>query len=216
VVIAALAAFLLRPSRRRTPHVTTLAWLVVVPALSLVAFFTVTHTAAYLGNSNAIDAFQASRETQFNTGESGSNFTPPNALSPGGLPLAVVTTNFRPFPWESGGLLPKLTSLEGVFLALLILARWRQIWRGIRRWRDNAMVLFAAAAFLAFSVILSSLANFGLLARQRTQVLPFMFMLICMVARPRRVRPGRPQFAVALADEPNAPPEEPVPAAPAG
>jgi Dolichyl-phosphate-mannose-protein mannosyltransferase len=216
VVIAALAAFLLRPSRRRTPHVTTLAWLVVVPALSLVAFFTVTHTAAYLGNSNAIDAFQASRETQFNTGESGSNFTPPNALSPGGLPLAVVTTNFRPFPWEAGGLFPKLTSLEGVFLALLILARWRQIWRGIRRWRDNAMVLFAAAAFLAFSVILSSLANFGLLARQRTQVLPFMFMLICMVARPRRVRPGRPQFAVAAADEPNAPPEEPVPAAPAG
>jgi hypothetical protein len=191
--------------------VTTLAWLIVVPALSWVAFFTVTHTATYLGNSNAIEAFQASRATEFHTGETGSNFAPPNALSPGGLPVAIVTANFRPYPWEAGGLFPKLTSLEGVFLALLILARWPQIWRGIRRWRSNAMVLFASAAFLAFSVILSSLSNFGLLARQRTQVLPFLFMLICMVARPRRVRPGRPQFAPGEVER-ESPPEEPVPA----
>jgi hypothetical protein len=190
LVVAAAAAFLLRPTRRRSPHVTLLSWLVVVPVLSGIAFFTVTHTATYLGNSNAIEAFQANRSTEFNTGESGSNFTPPNAFSPTGLPAAVVTANFRPFAWEAGGLFPKLTSLEGVFLALLILARWRQIWRGIRRWRDNAMVLFASAAFLAFSVILSSLSNFGLLARQRTQVLPFLFMLPCMVrvVRPKRQR----------------------------
>ncbi|MFL5799994.1 MAG: glycosyltransferase family 39 protein [Actinomycetota bacterium] len=215
LVVAATAAYLLRPTRRHSPHVTLLSWLVIVPLLSGIAFFTITHTATYLGNSNAIEAFQANRSTEFNTGESGSNFTPPNALSPTGLPAAVVTANFRPFAWEAGGLFPKLTSLEGVFLALLILARWRQIWRGIRRWRDNAMVLFAGAAFLAFSVILSSLSNFGLLARQRTQVLPFMFMLICMVAKPRRAPPARPDFTL-VGRVPDASQEEPVPAAAPG
>src|SRR5262249_12341079 len=81
--------------------------------------------------------------------------------------------------------------LEGVLLGLLIWFRRREIFRGIRQWRTNGMVLFAVAGFLGLSVILSSLANFGLLARQRTQVLPFLFMLICMVRKPPKVRPGR-------------------------
>jgi hypothetical protein len=191
LMVAAAAAFLLRPARRQSAQVTAMTWLIMVPALAFVAFFTITHTATYLGNSNAIEAFQANRSTDFNTGETGSNFTPPNALSPTGFPQAVITTNFRPFPWEAGGLFPALTSMEGVLLGLLIVARRTQIFRGLRRWRANGMVLFSLAAFLAFSVILSSLANFGLLARQRTQVLPFLFMLICMVAKPRRQRPGR-------------------------
>ncbi len=190
LMVAAAAAFLLRPARRQSPQVTAMTWLIMVPALAFVAFFTITHTATYLGNSNAIEAFQANRSTDFNTGETGSNFTPPDALSPVGFPQAVITTNFRPFPWEAGGFFPTLTSLEGVLLGLLILARRREIFRGLRRWRSNGMILFALGAFLAFSVILSSLANFGLLARQRTQVLPFLFMLICMVAKPRRQRTG--------------------------
>jgi hypothetical protein len=189
LLVAAAAAFLLRPARRQSPQITAMTWLILVPALTAVAFFTITHTATYLGNSNAIEAFQANRSTEFNTGETGSNFAPPNALSPAGFPQAVITTNFRPFPWEAGGLFPTLTSLEGVLLGMLIIARRKQIWRGLRRWRENGMVLFSLTAFLAFSVILSSLSNFGLLARQRTQVLPFLFILICMVAKPRRMRP---------------------------
>jgi hypothetical protein len=191
VMVAASAAFLLRPARRQSPQITALTWLVTVPLLSLAAFFTITHSATYLGSGNAIDAFQQAQSTEFHTGLIGSNFTPPNALSPTGFPLAVITTNFRPFPWEAGGLFPTLTSLEGVLLGILILSRRRQILGGFRRWRSNGMVLFAGAAFLAFSIILASLANFGLLARQRTQVLPFLFMLICMVAKPRSIRPDR-------------------------
>jgi hypothetical protein len=201
LVVAAAAAFLLRPARRRSPQVTALTWLIMVPLLSVIAFYTVTHTSAWLGSSNAIDAFQENRVIQFNTGLTGSNFAPPNALSPAGFPVAVITTTFRPFPWEAGGLFPTLTSLEGVLLGLLILSRRRQIWRGLGQWRQNGMVLFAGAAFLAFGVILSSLANFGLLARQRTQVLPFLFMLICMVPKPSRTRPGR-LGARARAEEP--------------
>ena len=64
-------------------------------------------------------------------------------------------------------------------------------------------------------MILSSLANFGLLARQRTQVLPFLFMLICMVKKPPRVRPGRLQWTAGQSEEAEAgvgPEPSPVPA----
>jgi len=214
LMVAAAAAFILRPTRGRSPQVTVLTWLVTVPILALIAFYTVTHTAAWLGSSNAIDAFQENRLIQFHTGLSGSNFTPPNALSPLGFPVAVITTTFRPFPWEAGGLFPTLTSLEGVLVGVLIVSRRREILRGLRQWRSNGMVLFAVAAFLGLSVILSSLANFGLLARERTQVLPFLFMLICMVKKPRRAPPGRLQWPVAGETEAEA--GAPAPPAPVG
>jgi hypothetical protein len=38
---------------------------------------------------------------------------------------------------------------------------------------------FALAASALFTLILSSLGNFGYLARQRVQLLPFYFVLLC-------------------------------------
>ena len=57
---------------------------------------------------------------------------------------------------------------------------------GDASWRQNAMIVMAVAAFVIISIELASLANFGLLARQRTQVLPFLVMITCMVKLPRR------------------------------
>jgi hypothetical protein len=103
------------------------------------------------------------------------------------MPVAIVTVNFRPFPWEAGGALPAVAALEGVFLIAVVLRRRTQIWQGLATWRSNGMVITALLTWFSFSVILASLPNFGLLARQRTQVLPFLFMLLCMVRRsPRR------------------------------
>lgn len=191
-LVAAAAGFLLRPTRHRAPQVTAMTWLVVVPLLVLSAVAIVQRTETWLGNESAIEAFQAARSQEFGTGESGSNFTPPNPFSPPGFFLAIMTVNFRPFPWEAGGPLPALTAVEGVVIGALIVLRRRQILRGLRRWRDNGMVLVAVGAWLAYSIILSSLPNFGLLARQRTQVLPFLCMLIAMVAKSPRRRAEQP------------------------
>jgi hypothetical protein len=199
LVVVAAAGFLLRPSRHRAPQVTAVTWLVLVPLLSLAAFAIVQRTETWLGNESAIEAFQAARAEEFGTGETGSNFVPPNPFTPPGFFLAILTVNFRPFPWEAGGLLPALTALEGVIVAGVILLRRRQILRGLRRWRGNGMVILAAGAWVAYSVILSSLPNFGLLARQRTQVLPFLFMLVAMVARPSRRRADEPVAATVAA-----------------
>jgi hypothetical protein len=134
-----------------------------------------------------VEAFQA-QQTDYSASGSTSNFTPVNPFTPQGFALAIMTVNFRPFPWEAGGPLPAIAALEGITLMGILFVNRRSMLAGLRRWRTNGMVIMALGAFLSLSVILSVLANFGLLARQRTQVLPFLFMLPCMVKVPRRRR----------------------------
>ena len=184
-----------RLARARAPQVQALLWLVFVPLLALAAFAIIRSSQAYIRHDSPVEAFQAQQSSDFSSTGGTSDFTPINPFSPAGLPLAIVTVNFRPFPWEAGGLLPAVAALEGIALLATLLVNWRGILAGLRRWRSNGMVILAVGSFLSISVILSALSNFGLLARERTQVLPFLFMLPCMV----RVTRARPQPAAASA-----------------
>ena len=185
--VAAAAAFLLRPARLRSIQVQALMWIVFVPLLIVLSAVTIRTSQDYIHSDDPIAAFEAQQSSEFSEQGGTSNFAAANPFSPTGLPVALTTVNFRPFPWEAGGALPAVAALEGVFLIVLVVRRRSQIWQGLATWRTNGMVITALLAWFSFSVILASLPNFGLLARQRTQVLPFLFMLLCMVRRsPRR------------------------------
>lgn len=189
IAVAGMGAYAMRPTRARSAQTQALSYIVFLPLFALAAFFLMDQArqqvGAFIEGADLQTAFQTQQEANF-TG--GSNFTPPNPFTPTGLPAALVTANFRPFPFEAGGLFPMLQSLEGVFILGLLLAKRRSVWRAMRSWRSNAMVVMAAAAVLIISVELASLANFGLLARQRTQVLPYLVMIPCMMRAPRRVK----------------------------
>jgi hypothetical protein len=185
--VAAAAAFLLRPARLRSIQVQAMMWIVFVPVLVVLSVVTIRSSQNYIHSDDPIAAFEAQQSSEFSDQGGTSNFAAANPFTPAGLPVAVVTVNFRPFPWEAGGALPAIAALEGVFLIALVVRRRTQIWQGLATWRSNGMVITALLTWFSFSVILASLPNFGLLARQRTQVLPFLFMLLCMVRRsPRR------------------------------
>ena len=186
IAVAGMGAIALRPARARSAQTQALAYIVFLPIFAVAAFFLMDQARNQVGALEDTDlqtAFQTAQEANFS---GGSNFTPPNPFSFTGLPQALITANFRPFPFEAGGLFPVLQSLEGVMLMGLFLVKRKEVWRAIRSWRVNAMVIMAAASILIISVELSSLANFGLLARQRTQVLPYLVMFPCMVKLPRR------------------------------
>jgi hypothetical protein len=186
--VAAAASFLLRPARLRSIQVQALMWIVFVPVLVVLSAVTIRSSQDYIHSDDPIAAFEAQQSSEFSDQGGTSNFAAANPFTPTGLPVALATVNFRPFPWEAGGALPAVAALEGVFLIVLVVRRRSQIWQGLRTWRTNGMVITALLTWFSFSVILASLPNFGLLARQRTQVLPFLFMLLCMVRRtPRRV-----------------------------
>jgi len=97
-----------------------------------------------------------------------------------------VTILFRPFPFEVHNAQAAITALESSLLLCLTLARRRAIWhavRHLRRWPYVAFILVYSGLFV---VAFSSIANFGILARERTQLLPFFLVLLAVPAsRPR-------------------------------
>ena len=131
------------------------------------------------------------------TAEGGSSFNAPNPQRPDGYVVAIVTVLFRPFPFEAGGLEQVLAAGEGVMLAGLLVTSWRRLRTIPRRLRREPYVTLALVFFLVFVFAFASVGNFGILARERSQVMPFVFVLLSLpaiarVAKPRRsaVRPS--------------------------
>lgn len=127
------------------------------------------------------DALELTKER---TQEGGSEFEPivvGNALD---LPAAAVSVVVRPFPWEvkSGGM--ALAAAEGAAAALLFALSWRRL----RRWPGSAwrrpILIFAVIYVLLFVVGFSAIGNAGILARQRVQMFPMLFLPLAVpVAR---------------------------------
>jgi hypothetical protein len=133
----------------------------------------------------------ALEQTTFQTSQGGAEFSPMKAENPALLPGAVVTVLLRPFPNETHNAESFFTSLEGfVLLGLIVTSfgRFRQLPRALIR---EPYVAYSLAAMLLFCFLFSYVANFGILARQRTQVLPFLFVLLAFVPSPRKLRASK-------------------------
>jgi uncharacterized membrane protein len=204
LVLAAILGFALRPARERNPQSQVIVWILVLPLLGGLAFFTIKSSETYMSGQSVIEAYETQQSLDF-SGGSGSNFQAPNIFSLYGPPVAILTSNFRPFPWEAGGMLPAIAGLEGLLVMALLLHRRREVFRALRSWRKNGMIVYVVGAFIGISLILSSLGNFGLLARQRTQVLPFLLMLPAIV-KPVRRAGRRGSWVQAAPDAISAPP----------
>jgi hypothetical protein len=118
--------------------------------------------------------------TAESTTEGGSSFQPVPARSPVTLPFAVFSVIFRPLPFETGNLFSFLTSIEGTVLLFLILRWRRELWRSLRKLRDERYLAFAAAYSIVFCVAFSGIGNFGILARERAQLVPFLLVLVAI------------------------------------
>ncbi len=109
-----------------------------------------------------------------------SHFSAQPVKSPLDIPRAGLSVLFRPFPWEAGNVQSLVAAMEGLFLlALTALSarRWIHIGK-VRRLRSY--VDFAAVYVLLFVVAFSSIGNFGILVRQRVQVLPFGLVVLAL------------------------------------
>jgi hypothetical protein len=122
-------------------------------------------------------------ESARRTGQGGSSFAAPSAVtSPVQLPLAVVTILFRPFPFEAHNAQVAVTALESTLLLCLAVRRRRGIWQALRHPRRRPYAAFVVVFSLLFIYAFSSIANFGILARERTQLLPFFLVLLAIPA----------------------------------
>jgi hypothetical protein len=139
----------------------------------------------------ATEEIFASTQQRTDTGGSATEASLNLIRQPHLLPLGVVTVLFRPFPYEVANVQGLLTSLEGLGLIVLFVYRRRSIWAALRAVRSVPYVAFATTFALAFVVAWSAIGNYGILARQRTLVLPFVLVLIAFAgstSRPDKAR----------------------------
>lgn len=119
--------------------------------------------------------------TREQTSQGGSAFEAPRTRAPAALPGAVLSVLFRPFPWEARSPLILAASLEGAVLFALCVRLRRSLLAALTRGRSQPFVLFASAYSLIFCLAFSNFGNFGILARQRVQLFPFVFVLLAFV-----------------------------------
>jgi hypothetical protein len=192
VVIGLVVAYLFARPPRRLGALGPAIKLVALAALVVVAVGLLGRTQEYLlqkGIDPQDGVTSVLAETGRRTNQGGSNFEAPSTgASLARLPFAAVTILFRPFPFEVHNAQAAITALESTLLLCLTLARRRAIWHAIRRLRRWPYVAFILVYSGLFVVAFSSIANFGILARERIQLLPFFLVLLCVPAS--RARPA--------------------------
>ena len=163
----------------------------VLPLLVLLAFpasLSAAERFFQIDGLNLDAATEVRAEVVRRTSSGGSEFTPPDTNNAVGLTLGVATVVARPFPWEAGGF-QTLAAAEGVvLLTIMSVAGWRRRSRLVRALAER-WVRLSLAYVLAFAWGFSAVANFGILARQRSLMLPFLFVLVSSVPRSPKPRP---------------------------
>ncbi len=178
------ASTLFRPIRAGllTP-ILRLAGVIVIAVLAMFVLRTGAQSVglAALSEEETFGFLEARRSGTF---EGGSAFQQTDPRTPAGFAMLIPTILFRPFPWEAHSTFAAVATIEGMILLALVLYRRRSIVRAIAMSRRNSYLSLVLVYALLFIVIFSGISNFGILVRQRVQLLPFLFMLIAYLAPP--------------------------------
>jgi hypothetical protein len=165
-------------------------------ALGGATFYLIRMAAAYVGvNDLSVEGVSQAWETRSeNTATGGSSFSAQPVSGPQDVPMALLTLLLRPFPWEAGGLMPLLASLEGVLVGGLIALAALSAPQALRAIRSNPYVTFCLAYLLLYAVLFSGFANFAILTRQRTLAIPAFLVLLCLPTAQRAVQARRDRW----------------------
>lgn len=159
--------------------------IIVFGALFGVGLVLVSQAQSFLG-VNSLDQTTVGKKldkTQQLTGkEAGSTFTPARIHSPIDVPWATLTVLFRPFPWEAHSGQELAATAESVFLVVLTIKSRRRLRSIFRMARERPYIAYCIGFTAMFIFAFSSFANFGLLARQRTQTMPLVLTFLCLPA----------------------------------
>lgn len=115
---------------------------------------------------------------QERTSQDQARFVAARVASPLDYPWALLTVLFRPFPWEAPNALAMVSALEGALLALLVVRAVPGFISHGRQLVQRAQLLFAVAFTSVFIFLFSAIGNFGILSRQRAQVIPFVLLIV--------------------------------------
>lgn len=193
--VGVTAAVLLRPIRAGV--LTPIIRLASFAAVIILAIVVVRVSASYLSVELSVEGVTGFFETQQEQSEQGGSAfegTGGFPATPSAIAVAIVTVLFRPFPWEGGSFLGVALGLEGMALMALLLYRWRSVLGAVWEARRHSYLAFVTIYALIFLIAFSAISNFGILSRQRAQLLPFIFVLLAYQGWRGRVPPAEVRY----------------------
>jgi hypothetical protein len=191
VTVASAFAYLVgrvRPAKAESGSV--VARTIGLLIIGVLAAFAIGQAATFLGIKDlSYSSVEGALEKQSQRNQTGSNFdNGGDYLSPVNLPRGAATVLLRPFPWETSSPFQLLASLESVLVAGLLVVRFSSIRTSLARARGTPFLLYCWVLTILYAATFASFSNFGLLVRQRSLVLPALFVLVAV--RPPRELPG--------------------------
>ncbi|MFM7224732.1 MAG: hypothetical protein ACKO1Y_04755 [Actinomycetota bacterium] len=188
-VLAAALAYIIGRSGRRATTEGSLFKPIGMILVALIAVFAVSQGAKALGvDALSLDSIQSELEaTQTSTSQGGSKFESSVSLSPLQLPAAAVTVLIRPVPWEVETPNQILASIEGLALVGFMVYRRHSLAMSLRRLRVQPFLLYCWTLTITYVMLFQAFGNFGLLVRQRSIVLPALYLLLCLRTEPAAV-----------------------------
>lgn len=188
VGVGLAAAYLIRRPRKELRELAPVAQAISLIAVAAVALMVVSRSEAWLqtkGFQNPTDVNSSLGSVYTKTSRGGSSFVPSLLTSPQRAPAAAVTVLFRPILTDAEKFQEFIAGIEGSLLLLFALFRIRWIIAGFRSVRRQPYVALAFVYTGLFVLAFSSIANFGILVRQRSSVLPFFLLLLCIPPKSR-------------------------------
>jgi len=93
------------------------------------------------------------------------------------LPEGAVRLLFRPWPWEAKSPFMFLAALDNLILIGILAVRRRDVMDTLRNLRTRPFAFFSVVLAIELIMIFSTIANLGLLMREKTQITPFLYVL---------------------------------------
>jgi hypothetical protein len=152
---------------------------VVVAALVMLGLNLIGGVADYVRlDEVSLDAALLQYEAFQENASGGASFTPVSLYHPLGVPQAIITILYRPFPWEAHSVAALALALESSSLLGLTIVRYRSIRAAIASARSDPFLLFILVYVVLCILAFTSFGNFSIVGRQRLQFLPLFFMLL--------------------------------------
>jgi Mrp family chromosome partitioning ATPase len=168
-----------------------------VVLLLVVGGFLANKTASVLSHDEALDTSSSSTLDSTSsaldtatdrTSQGDSAFQATTIHGPLDVPKAFVTVLFRPFPWEAHDINGLLTAGESIVLVVLLAMSHKRLRRLPTLMREVPYVSYVVVYTAVFVYAFAAIGNFGILARQRTQLTPLLLVLVALPEVSDRMR----------------------------
>lgn len=154
--------------------------IVALSLLLVVAALATTQLSVLIGDSGSEGIGTVLERTTVQTSTGGSQYSPVQVAGVQDLPTAIVTVLFRPFPHEARSLTGMIAASEGLILMALFFAGRRRLLAWAKALLRRPYLVYCLVFVLAFVAAFSYISNFGILARQRTQMMPLALTMLGM------------------------------------